>query len=321
MSESSSVPSQLTLHVDSWSPDYATPAGVPGDGGLDAPAVDASVELPTSQWTPISATGEPASGDVLFIDGVRRIDAQVWITDAADGTTRPGIAVSYAAGSVRSNGRAVLETAVVRRGLFARGGEASLRTRHANYPPRAVPDDDPAALSIAVQKRMGELEIEIAATAEPAELIVIDGPLTGRQNIPGAVGYVKTHHVAYLDAQGQAVVASLGAGQRTPIFLTETRHARWSWYLRLPGPAGHPWAGIVRCEVSADLSIEEARARADLTTATLPRFASKEHRDPRAPQNLVPIGELERTLRRRLGDPTLLYRGLRQAAVRAAASN
>lgn len=307
---------QLQLHVDSWAPDHATGSAIPGDNAMSPPPIDMDVEVPAAQWAPISATGGPASGDVLFIDGVRRIDAQVWITDPLDGSTRPGIAVSYAAGSVRCNGAATLEAAVVRRGLFARGGAAALRTRHALYPPRAVAEDDPASLSLAVQKRMGELEIEIAATAEPAELTIIDGPLTGRQNIPGGVGYVKTHHVAYLDERGQATVAALGPGQRTPLFLTQTRHARWSWYLRLPGPVGHPWAGIVRCESSADLTLEEARARAEVTAATLPRFASSEHRDPRAPQNLVPIGELERTLRRRLGDPSLLFRALREAAAR-----
>ncbi|MFT5222127.1 MAG: hypothetical protein ACI867_000424, partial [Glaciecola sp.] len=67
MSESPAA-SQLTLHVDSWSPDYATQAAVPGGGPLDAPPVDPNVELPTSQWEPISPTSPPAVGDVLFID-------------------------------------------------------------------------------------------------------------------------------------------------------------------------------------------------------------------------------------------------------------
>jgi hypothetical protein len=53
---------------------------------------------------------------------------------------------------------------------------------------------------------------------------------------------------------------------------------------------------------------------ADTTAKLLPRFASSEHKDPRAPQNLYPIGALERELRRRLGDPHLLYRALRLAA-------
>jgi hypothetical protein len=53
---------------------------------------------------------------------------------------------------------------------------------------------------------------------------------------------------------------------------------------------------------------------ADLASATLPRFASMGHKDPRAPQNLVPIGGLEHRLRHLLGDRDLLYRGLIRAA-------
>jgi hypothetical protein len=54
--------------------------------------------------------------------------------------------------------------------------------------------------------------------------------------------------------------------------------------------------------------------------ATLPRFASQPHNDPRAPQNLHPIAGLERELKRRLGDRDLLERALRQAAAAAAAA-
>jgi hypothetical protein len=46
----------------------------------------------------------------------------------------------------------------------------------------------------------------------------------------------------------------------------------------------------------------------------LPRYASAEYKDTRAPQNLYPIAGLERELRRRLGDQRLLYRALRVAA-------
>ena len=54
---------------------------------------------------------------------------------------------------------------------------------------------------------------------------------------------------------------------------------------------------------------------ADLTARLLPPLASSPHKDPRAPQNLVPIGGLERELRHRLGDQQLLYRALRAAAM------
>ncbi len=51
-----------------------------------------------------------------------------------------------------------------------------------------------------------------------------------------------------------------------------------------------------------------------MTAAVLPRFASEPHKDTRAPQNLYPIGGLERELRRRLGDQALLFRSLKRAA-------
>ena len=53
---------------------------------------------------------------------------------------------------------------------------------------------------------------------------------------------------------------------------------------------------------------------ANLSQATLCRYASVEYKDSRAPQNLYPIAGLERDLRRRLGDNRLLYRALRVAA-------
>ena len=73
-------------------------------------------------------------------------------------------------------------------------------------------------------------------------------------------------------------------------------------------------AGIVRCECAAELASEAAVRLADATAAVLPRFASEAHKDARAPQNLYPIGGLERQLRHRLGDARLLYRALRTAA-------
>ena len=76
----------------------------------------------------------------------------------------------------------------------------------------------------------------------------------------------------------------------------------------------------VRCECSPDLQLEEAKALADLVTATLQRFASEPHKEPRAPQNLYPIAGLERELRRRMGDPQVLYRALRRAAADRAAA-
>jgi hypothetical protein len=104
----------------------------------------------------------------------------------------------------------------------------------------------------------------------------------------------------------------------TAVFTIGTSFSRHSWYLRLPNADGSPWAGIVRCECSSDLAPAAAIALAHTSSATLPRFASEPHKDTRAPQNLYPIGGLERELRRRLGDQALLYRALRTVAHRSA---
>ena len=67
-------------------------------------------------------------------------------------------------------------------------------------------------------------------------------------------------------------------------------------------------------ECGADLTVEAAVGLAALSQVTLVRYASTEYKDSRAPQNLYPIAGLERALRRRLGEPGLLYRALRRAA-------
>ena len=55
--------------------------------------------------------------------------------------------------------------------------------------------------------------------------------------------------------QDRTVVGMLGAGQRTPVFRVDAQpFSRYSWYVRLPGPPGGPWAGIVRCEATGALA-------------------------------------------------------------------
>ncbi|CAN5166314.1 hypothetical protein BH20ACT9_BH20ACT9_24510 [soil metagenome] len=327
----------MRFAVDTWAPDYGSAMEA---AALEPAAVEPNldVEVPAADWAPRRPPGTPARR-VLFIDGVRRIDARVWIS-GDDGRTHLGIAASYAAGVVGCDGEARLLAARVRRGLFtpAPGAEAIV-TRHGVYEARMVDGDTTEQLSAGLQQRMGELEARVADEVdEPSgprprprplstgprprprpcptdRVLVVDGPLFGRQHVPGAVGYIKTHRVGYLPAAAQRVVAALAAGQRTPLFaVTDRRWSRYSWYARLPGGEGHPWAGVVRCESSADLDPSAAARLADRVTVTLPRFASAGHKDPRAPQNLYPIAGMERELASRLGDGALLYRALRAAA-------
>jgi hypothetical protein len=305
--------------VESWAPEY----GSPGDEAALAPpgdAVDLDAEVPRSRWAPRSAeVGTAAPEVVRVVDGVRRVDAWVWFADG-EGGSRRGMCASYAAGVVACDTAATVVAAEVGRALFAPAGAEAVETAHGRYRHVPVASDDPDALSVALQAEMAGLEhqVSVAACAGEAggdDLLVVDGPLRERHRLPGAVGFVKTHDRSYLtDPAAAAVIGRLGPGQRTPVFFLGGRFSRWSWYLRLPCEVTHAWAGVVRCEASRDLDVGQAAGLADRVAVALPRLASAPHKDPRAPQNLYPIGGLERALRRRLGDPALLYRALRTAA-------
>jgi hypothetical protein len=295
--------------VDAWDPAYATPFDV--DDAMDPPQVDLAVEVPAGRWAPVPPPSGAGAEEVLFVDGVQRVDARVTLLDGD--TAISGLAGSFAAGAVRHrDGRAAVERCEVRRGLFTRSSDVVLECADGvRYAPFGATDTSADALLQAMTEQMRALEKVLAQDAS-ADLVVIDGPLSGGRHVPGALGLVKTHRRAYLDGDELAVVARLAPGERTPVFLTVTSFSRYSWYLRLPGPRHHPWAGVVRCEVSGDLARSEVLRLAGCAGATLPRFASAPHRDPRAPQNLTPIGALERHLRHRLGDPALLERMLRR---------
>lgn len=302
----------MRYSVAQWSPEY----GMPRDDLEDATSrVDAEVEVSLRDWRGMAADIEPAD-DVVFVDGVRRVDANLWIEQPG---ARPalGLAATYAAGVVRSNGRAELVDARVERGVFtAAAGATDVVTAHGTYGIRATKGSSPEELWLGIQGRMGDLEGAVAADHAGGALVVVDGPLSHRRHVPDAVGYVKREYVEYLPEQVWDIKYGLAVGRRTPIFLTTSDWSRYSWYLRLAQGTG-PGEGLVRCEVSADRDLPAVVRLADRVTATLPRFASAPHKDPRAPENLYPIGGLEREMRRRLGDSHLLFRALRRASAAA----
>ena len=299
--------------VDPWDPGYGVADEL--DGRESTAEVELNFELPAEQWRPLDPDRTVrVPSTILFLDGVRRIDARVWAHNGAPQPV-PGVAASLAVGLVRCDGAAHVVGVRVDRGIYTAAVDATnIETRHATYLLR----ESPAGLDriqSAVQNRLTELEIELAndwrADNTGDDLLVLDGPLRSRVNLARAVGYVKTHNKAYLAHSQAETVARLATGQRTPIFTMGTSWTRRSWYLRLPGASQTPWSAIVRLECSADIPRDDTIALADITATILPAYASTPHKDARAPQNLVPIGGLERHLRHRLGDPAILYRQLR----------
>jgi hypothetical protein len=321
----------MRLHVDAWDPGYgasmeaASSAERGGPAAASSAQLDADVEVPARDWAPRDAAPGACPPDVvLLVDGVRRIDARIWVTDD-EGGVHPGLAASYAAGVVRcdlARGVAEVGASTIARGLFtpASGapGVESGAVRYRAYP---VKRGEPADLVLGVQEELRLLEAEVATAARRDDadaLLVVDGPLRGRAHLAHVLGYIKSHRVEYLPPELTAVVTRLGAGQRSPVFRLGTSWHRYSWYLRLPGTGGGPWNGIVRVECSFDQPAARAVELADVSAVTLPRFASSPYKDPRAPQNLIPVAGLERRLRALLGDPRLLHRALVRAAAATA---
>ncbi|KUL35902.1 hypothetical protein [Actinoplanes awajinensis] len=317
------------MFVDAWDPSYGTSfeGGDPeGPASPSSAQVDTDVEVPAAEWAPIGVPPGARPPDVVFlVDGVRRNDAGLW-TAEEDGTSYPGLAASYAAGVVRcdlARGAAELVGARVGRGLFTASPSAGdLQAGTVRYQVHRISGTGEASkLPPAVQAPLTALEIDISSAArdggsDGADLLIVDGPLRNRRQLPRTIGYIKTQQKQYLPAALTTVVTTLKPGQRTPVFHLGTVWGGWSWYLRLPGATGAPWSGIVRVECSPDLTVDQAVELAGLSSATLPRFASASYKDPRAPQNLVPIAGLERRLRGMLGDARVLHRALALATAR-----
>ena len=227
--------------------------------------------------------------------------------------TRPGWSAATWSGARRE-----LAGARVARGLFTASPSAQDVVAGAiRYPVHRVGGTgELSKLPAAVQGPLTALEVAVSDAARAdGDLLVVDGPLRSRRQLPRTLGYIKTQHSQYLDARLTAVVTGLASGERSPVFRLGTAWGGWSWYLRLPVAVG--------CAVGRDrpggVLAPSCRWRtaielADLSLVTLPRFASTPYKDPRAPQNLVPIAGLERRLRALLGDARLLHRALTAAA-------
>lgn len=307
------------LFVEEWSPEYG--ASIDTDESL-APAagqIDTTVET-TDEWNPIDGHDDQFPA-VAFVDGIRRVDARLTIDDPISGPV-PGICGSFAAGATlwrRDPPRADIESVRVERlALFTEGAAVDIPPLDHGlaYATESVGSPDPGMLISHFHTQMRRAEAEIALElARSGYFVVADGPIS-ELAAESVVGYIKSHRVSYLPAEVASIVGRLEPAQRTPLFGMPS-YRRYSWYLRLTRPvAGHSWAGVVRCEAPGSLSLAQVKVLADRTAALLPRFASEPHIDPRAPQNLVPIGALEKQLRARLGDRHLIYRALREATMR-----
>jgi len=73
----------MSFSVDGWDPSYGASLELEGQLEESTARIDAEVELPADRWRAIDPdTSGRLPEALLFVDGVRRVEAQVWIDDA-----------------------------------------------------------------------------------------------------------------------------------------------------------------------------------------------------------------------------------------------
>jgi hypothetical protein len=317
------------FYLDPWASDYgsALEASLEDEAEPDREPPE-YIEQPS--WsTPITPAPAPRPSRTVFVDGVQRVDAFGRI-ETADTLVEAALA-SIAVGAVvcDDDGAGFAPEPVIDRVLaLTDGAEAEAFEVRAGaavltYEAKASAHRGAAGIRNAINERRSELERRYAEElARDDCLTILDGRLTfDPDSRSSVVGYVKSIYEFYVDVERRRLLLQLAAGQRSPVFrIKHGRTTRYSWFLKLPNVHAihHPYAGLVRLE-TPEVGQARALALADLVSSHLPAFASRPEKDPRAPQNLIPVGALEWKLRHLLGDALFIRRSIERTLYSGAA--
>jgi hypothetical protein len=316
---------EMRLRLDPWPGEYDSPFQLEEVDHEPFGYIDTSVE--TTEWKAVTPPDAPMAGPVHFVDGVRRVEARV-VLDDESGRIIHGLFGSLAAGSVCVHqSRASYSELRIKRYIVAGNGALpetqsfTIGKANITFDPHSISDVSVASLLPALQNLMRKEEAAVAEKIESeSQCVFVDGPLTFFTLIElpvvmesPTVGVIKRLFQAYLPLPQFSLVRELKIGQRTPLFLiADGRYDRYSWYLRVGSPRAidHDLAGVLRLEVRVGVGVAKAIQLAELSGLCLPRLAGNSVQDPRAPQNLLPIGALEQELRHRLGDRVAIRRAI-----------
>jgi hypothetical protein len=305
--------------LDPWPPDYDSAVQIDESDAHAPDQVDVKVETP--EWKAIQCDDTDSRLLMCFVDGVRRVEARVICQDADQ--IIYGLFGSTGVGTVLCrNGLAEMDLLAVRRYLIIghqkeRSEDLNIGGISLSFEGFPIAANTPLEALAALQNLMRTAEAELGQSLLADDSCVfVDGPLTYYSMAKQAlVGIVKRIHLLYVPRDCMPLLGELNPGERTPLFLIrDNKLNRYSCFLRLAQPrkTEHPLAGIVRLEVRAAVDFAKIISLINYAGYELPRFASSPIRDPRAPQNLVPIGALEDELKRRLGDPILIRRAIEE---------
>ncbi len=319
----------MRITLDPWGGDYGSQITTPQAVDADHPSAQVTGrQVEDGPWQPRTPTPEQMPKRTAVIDGVMRVDAPAVLGD--EETRFLALFGSYAAGAVVIDRRVEIIEEQLDRLFIVGGGQSGHDVLVAagtggkiplRYRRMSVSDLTPDSLRESLMTAMRRTENDLARKLSGEErLVLADGNLTFLGDSSSVVGVIKTIQRMYLAPPQAKILERLQPGERTPLFEFSGSSRRkgfevFTCYLRLmnPRPIEHPFTGLARLEVKAGLGIQKATALLDQAARVVSTLASRAPKDPRAPQNLIPIGGLERRLRHRLGDPRLVRRCIEKA--------
>ncbi len=281
----------------------------------------------TNEWRPIRPAEPLSLPEFAFVDGVQRLHRRITVEKKP--WPIKGIIASYGAGAaLPARGIPVTDVTIGRTCIIGEqvGERLSISTHATNgvfkFEAETASDDAREALNMKLQDLRAAVETKVVRglTARDVGLVVVDGrlpPDAGR----ATVGLIKTpHRMPVSDEKRREVLFELRAGERSPLIKrvrSEREYGAFFLCLRTPGPRESKLSGLALMEM--ELQGKPAKAdtemirTADLVSYCLPRYASAPERDPRAPQNTLPVGQLERELHHLLGSSSFVSRLINEA--------
>ncbi len=315
----------MKLRLDPWAAEYNTAFFAEEARYNNPEKLEPFIE--TETWGRIAPTSSRLTWEkLLFIDGTRRIEARVLLEDEREQVAF-GALGSCAIGVVdccpEHSRQAEIYKTIVKRVCALSSGHSlpnfellpsGSRLGSLAYETCTTNKRDAESVVEELQNIMLQEERHLASRLSqqhPESLIICDGQRPIGAVESNVIGYLKTIHDSRISREQLAVVRSLEQGERSPVYKVKTKEDTFyfEWFLRLRDP--RPWlyslAGMVRIQAYSE-DLEYILELANWTCLNLPVFASRQHQDPRAPQQLLPTRALEHELKRRMGDAQLIRR-------------
>jgi uncharacterized protein len=315
----------MKLRLDPWAAEYNTAFFAEEAKYNNPEKLEPFVE--TETWERIAPKETSLTWDkLLFVDGTRRIEARVLLEDEREEVAF-GAMGSCAVGvvdccPVHSRQAEIYKTEVSRICALSSGHSLpnfevlprGSRLGTLKYEIRSTDKREAEAVVQELQDVMLRQEKNLTAKLaqqHPESLIICDGQRPIDTDQTNVIGYLKTIHDSRISREQLGIVRSLEQGERSPVYKVNMSGDKvyFEWFLRLRDP--RPWlyslAGMVRIQAYSQ-NLDYILQLANWTCLNLPVFASRQHQDPRAPQQLLPTRALEHELKRRMGDAQLIRR-------------